>query len=125
MAITGVHALIHTSEPEAVRAILRDVFGWEHVDAGDGWLVFALPPAELGIHPAEDVPRHEVTLMCDDIGATAAELQEKGIEFDGEPVDEGWGITVTMLLPGGTKLLLYEPRHETAIRSQADQASTA
>ena len=125
MAITGVHALIYTSEPEAVRAIFREVFRWEHVEGGGGWLIFALPPAELGVHPAEGAARHEVSLMCDDINATTAELREKGIEFDGEAVDEGWGVTATMLLPGGTRLLLYEPRHATAISAGADQASTA
>ena len=115
MAITGVHALIYTSEPEAVRAVLRDVFGWEHVDAGEGWLIFALPPAEVGVHPEERVVTRDLSLMCDDIRATMAELQAKGIEFDGEPADEGWGIGATMRLPGGAELLLYEPRHPTAI----------
>ena len=114
MAITGVHALLYTSEPEAVRAVFRDVFGWKHVDAGDGWLIFALPPAELGIHPAEE-PKHELTLMCDDLESTVAELRAKGIELEGEPHDEGFGIAITMLLPGETRLMLYEPRHETAI----------
>jgi hypothetical protein len=115
MAITGVHALIYTSEPEAVREVFRDVFGWEHVDAGDGWLIFALPPAELGIHPAEYSVRRDVSVMCDDIRATMAELEAKGVQFAGEPEDEGFGIGVTMLLPGGTEVLLYEPRHPTAI----------
>ena len=115
MAITGVHALIYTSEPDAVREIFRDVFGWEHVDLGDNWLIFKVPPAELAIHPSELEVRHEVTLMCDDLDATMAELQAKGIEFEGEPLDEGWGITITMVLPGDTKLMLYEPRHETAV----------
>ena len=115
MAITGVHALIYTSEPEAVREIFRDVFGFEHVDAGDGWLIFKLPPAELGIHPDEYSVRRDVSLMCDDIRATMDELKGKGIQFAGEPEDEGFGIGVTMILPGGTELLLYEPRHETAI----------
>jgi hypothetical protein len=124
VAIRGVHALIYTSEPESVRAIFRDVFRWEHVDIGDGWLIFALPPAELAVHPAEGAARHEVSLMCDDVRATMAELREKGIEFEDEAVDEGWGITTTMLLPGGAKLLLYEPRHETAV-AEAGQASTA
>jgi catechol 2,3-dioxygenase-like lactoylglutathione lyase family enzyme len=117
MGIVGVHALLYTSEPEAARELLRDVFGWEHVDAGDGWLIFALPPAELGVHPAEHVVRRDLSLMCDDLEATMAELRAKGIEFAGEPEDEGWGIGVTMLLPGGAELLLYEPRHPTAIRT--------
>ncbi len=115
MAITGVHALVYTSDPEAVRGVFRNVFGWEHVDAGEGWLIFALPPAELGVHPAGHIVRRDLSLMCDDIRATMSELEARGIEFDGEPTDEGFGIGVTMLLPGGAEMLLYEPRHPTAI----------
>jgi hypothetical protein len=114
MAVTGFHALVYTSEPDAVRAIFRDVFGFHHVDAGDGWLIFRLPPAELGIHPAER-PKHEISLMCEDLEATMAELRTKGIDFAGEPQDEGYGITVMMRLPGGAEMQLYEPRHPTAI----------
>jgi Glyoxalase/Bleomycin resistance protein/Dioxygenase superfamily len=114
MAITGAHVLIYTSQPEQLRAVLRDVFGWKNVDAGDGWLIFALPPAEVAAHPAEN-PSHELTLMCDDLGATVADLRAKGIEFRGEPEDQGFGIVITMVLPGGTEILLYEPRHKTAI----------
>ena len=120
MGITGAHVLLYTSEPDAVRAILRDVFAWDHVDAGDGWLIFALPPAELGVHPGEGPTfdrgvRHQLSLMCDDIGATIAELREKGVEVRGEPQDEGWGVTSTIVLPGGLDVMLYEPRHPTAI----------
>ena len=115
VAIIGTHTLVYTSEPEAVRAIFRDVFGFATVDDGDGWLIFELPPAELGVHPGENRVHHEVCLMCDEINATKAELEAKGIEFAGEPVDEGWGISVTMRLPGGADILLYEPRHKTAI----------
>jgi hypothetical protein len=114
MAITGAHALLYTSEPEQLRAVLRDVFGWRHVDAHDGWLIFALPPAELGVHPAE-TPSHELTLMCDDLDATVADLRAKGIEFRGEPENQGFGIVMTMVLPGNCEVLLYEPRHTTAI----------
>ena len=113
--ITGLHGLVYTSEPEAVRAIFRDVFGWEHVDAGDGWLIFKLPPAELGVHPDDVGGRHQLTLMCDDLATTIAELRARGIEFKGEPRDEGFGITVMMLLPGGVELMLYEPRHPTPL----------
>ena len=116
MAITGVHGLVYTSDPEGVRAVFRDVFGWEHVDAGDGWLIFALPPAELGVHPSEYLVRRDLSLMCDDIQATMTELRAKGIEFDGEPVDEGFGIGAMMLLPGGAQMLLYEPRHPTPLQ---------
>lgn len=114
MAITGVHAVFHTPEPEALRAVLRDVFGWNHVDAGDGWLIFALPPAELGVHPG-DQPRHELTLMCDDLDATVAELRDRGIEFRGEKQAAGFGVTITMVLPGDVEVMLYQPRHATAI----------
>jgi hypothetical protein len=112
--------LLYTSEPDALRGVLRDVFGWKHVDAGDGWLIFALPPAELGVHPAEGPTydsgvRHQITLMCDDIRKTIAELRSKGIPVEGEPEDEGYGITVMLSLPGDCKVMLYEPRHPTAI----------
>tara|TARA_B100000029_G_scaffold354215_1_gene347000 strand:- start:479 stop:841 length:363 start_codon:yes stop_codon:yes gene_type:complete len=120
MAVTGVHTLVYTSEPEAVREIFRDVFGLGHVDAGDGWLIFALPPGEVGVHPMEGPTadtgvRHQITLMCDDIVATVDELRSKGIRFRGEPVDEGFGVTIMMVLPGDLEMLLYEPRHPTAI----------
>jgi hypothetical protein len=120
MAITGVHTLLYSSEPEALRATLRDVFGWRHVDAGDGWLIFALPPAELGVHPAEGPTyssgvRHQISLMCDDIHTTIRELRTKGVSVNGEPKDEGWGITVMMGLPGGVEMMLYQPRHAMAI----------
>jgi len=120
MAITGVHGLLYTSEPEAVREILRDVFGWRHVDAGHGWLIYALPPAELGVHPGEGPTfdagvRHEISLMCDDITTTIAELRAKGVDVDPEVRDQGYGIVTMMRLPGGLDMLLYQPRHPTAI----------
>lgn len=124
MAVTGTHMLLYTTEPEALRAMLRDVFGWKHVDAGEGWLIFALPPAELGVHPAEGPTyesgqRHQITFMCDDIHATIRELRAKGVDVKGEPEDEGFGITVTLGLPGGVEVLLYEPRHAMAIQPLA------
>ena len=114
MAITGAHALLYTSEPEQLRAVLRDVFGWDHVDAHDGWLIFALPPAELGVHPAE-APAHQFSLVCDDVGLTMQELRGRGIEFRGEPENQGFGTVITMVLPGGVDMMLYQPRHATAI----------
>jgi len=114
MAVMGVHGLVYTSEPEQVRAIFRDVFGWKHVDAGDGWLIFALPPAELGVHPGDSAP-HVPSLMCDDLAATMTDLRAKGIEFGGEPTEEGYGLSATMLLPGGLEMQLYQPHHPTAI----------
>lgn len=115
MAITGAHVLLYTPEAEALRALLRDALGWEHVDAGDGWLIFALPAAELAVHPSDGATRHELSLMCDDIAATLAELRGRGIEARGEPEDLDFGIGTTLVLPGGVEVLLYEPRHRTAI----------
>ena len=120
MAVKGAHVLLYTTEPEALRDVFRRVFRFDHVDSGDGWLIFALPPAELGIHPAEGPTfasgvRHQLTLMCDDIEGTIEDLQAEGIQVTGEPEDEGWGITTTLELPGGVEVMLYEPRHQTAI----------
>jgi catechol 2,3-dioxygenase-like lactoylglutathione lyase family enzyme len=109
--ITGAHAIIYTEDAEALRAFLRDVLGFESVDAGDGWLIFALPPAEVAAHPAEAGGRHELYLMCDDIEATRAELAAKGVEFSAAVSDEGFGLMTTIALPGGGELGLYEPRH--------------
>jgi hypothetical protein len=120
MAIVGAHMLLYTSEPEKLRATFRDVFGWKSVDAGEGWLIFQLPPAELGVHPAEGPTyqsgmRHQFTLMCDDIEATIRELRGKGVNVKGDPSDERWGITVMLALPGGVEVMLYQARHPVAI----------
>lgn len=116
MSLTGLHALIYSPEPEALRQALIDIIGLGHVDDGqdEGWLIFRLPPAELAVHPG-DAAAHELSLMCHDLRATMADMRTKGVEFRGEPTDEGWGVAVPMLLPGGVEMLLYEPRHNTAI----------
>jgi hypothetical protein len=124
VAIIGTHMLFYTPEAEALRATLRDVFGLKHVDAGGGWLIFALPPAELGVHPADGPTwksgiRHQITFMCDDIQRTVADLRARGIQFEGEPKDEGYGVTIMMTLPGGLQVMLYEPRHPMAISPAA------
>lgn len=126
MAIIGAHMLFYSSEAEKLRAQLRDVFGFKWVDAHDGWLIFALPPSELGIHPGEGPAyesgmRHEIAFMCDDITKTVTELRGKGVEFTGEPETQSYGITVTMKLPGGVNVTLYEPHHKTAISLPAPQ----
>ena len=115
MAITGAHVLLFSSEAEALRATLRDALGWSFVEAHPGWLIFALPPAELGVHPSDDDTKHELWLICDDLPATVAELREKGVEFAGEPTDEDFGNFVRMKLPGGVEVPLYEPKHPLAI----------
>lgn len=115
--ITGIHTLIYTNDAEKDRAFFRDVLGFKGVDAGEGWLIFALPPAELGVHPAdEDGEYHEIYLMCDDVGKTVKELRGKGIECSAIH-DAGWGKVTMITLPGGGKLGMYEPRHPMAITS--------
>ena len=114
MGINGAHVLLYTPAADDLRTVLSDVIGWGNVDAGGGWLIFSLPPAEIAVHPAERTA-HELSLMCDDLTATREELEAKGIDFVGESGDEGWGVVATMRLPGGLEMLLYEPRHPTAI----------
>ena len=109
--ITGAHAVIFSDDAEALRAFLRDVIGLSSVDAGGGWLIFALPPAELAAHPADVGGRHELYLMCDDIQSTVAELEAKGVEFTTAVSDEGFGLMTAMKVPGAGELGLYEPRH--------------
>jgi catechol 2,3-dioxygenase-like lactoylglutathione lyase family enzyme len=111
--ITGAHAIVFTRDAEGVRALFRDVLGFPSVDAGGGWLIFALPPAELAAHPTDEAGRHELYLMCDDVHATVEELVTKGVEFSRPVTDEGFGLMTAIKLPGGGELGLYEPRHPT------------
>jgi predicted enzyme related to lactoylglutathione lyase len=109
--ITGVHGIIFTKDADGVRAFFRDVLEFSSVDAGDGWLIFALPPAELAAHPAGEDVHHELYLMCDDVHATVDELERKGAEISHPISDEGFGLMTAIRLPGGAELGLYEPRH--------------
>jgi catechol 2,3-dioxygenase-like lactoylglutathione lyase family enzyme len=112
--ITGAHAIIYSAATDEVRDFLRDVLGFDAVDAGGGWLVFALPPAELAVHPSDGEGMHELYLMCDDIDSTMADLRGKGVEF-GPVSEQRWGKLTSIALPGGGELGLYEPSHPTAI----------
>lgn len=112
--ITSVHLLLYSRDSAADRAFLRDVLRWPSVeDAGSepGWLIFALPPAELGVHPTDGEPLAELHLMCDDIDATLAELQADGVEVSGPVEDRGYGLVTGIRLPSGATIGLYEPRH--------------
>ena len=116
MAIIGMHALIYSKKDEATRAFFRDVLGFPAVDAGRGWLIFAAPPAELAVHPAEGEGDefHELYLMCDDVEATVADLKRKGVST-GSIQEQPWGRVTQIALPSGDELGIYEPRHPTAI----------
>jgi predicted enzyme related to lactoylglutathione lyase len=117
--ISGIHVLIYSRDPAADRAFLRDVLGWDKFvvdpESDPGWLIFKLPPAELGVHPEmENGPIHELSLMCEDINATVAELTGKGVEFTAPVTDAGFGLITMLRLPGGGKVQLYQPKHPTA-----------
>jgi predicted enzyme related to lactoylglutathione lyase len=116
--ITGTHALLYVGDAEATRTFFRDVLDLPNVDAGGGWLIFKLPPAELGIHPTGPDEHgggtHRISLMCDDIEATVAELEAKGVQFTTPIEDQGYGLATVMAVPGGAELGLYEPRHPVA-----------
>lgn len=108
--INGAHAIIYSTNADADRAFFRDVLKLPSVDAGGGWLIFGLPPAEVAVHPSEENEVHELYLMCDDIKALVAEMKRQGIKC-GEVDDQGWGILTHVVLPGGGKLGVYQPRH--------------
>jgi catechol 2,3-dioxygenase-like lactoylglutathione lyase family enzyme len=106
-----MHAIVLSPEAEKVRAFFTDVLGMPSADAGGGWLIFALPPAELAVHPSRGEPRHELYLMCDNIEATLAELTAKGATVARDVSDQGWGLLAAIRLPDGSELPIYEPRH--------------
>ncbi len=115
--ITGAHVVVYSTDAEADRAFLRDLLGTTAVDAGGGWMIVALPPAEVAVHPTEGPARHELYLMCDDIDTTVAELTSRGVVVEGGISDQGWGRLCTIRLPGGGPLGVYEPRHPVAAGS--------
>jgi catechol 2,3-dioxygenase-like lactoylglutathione lyase family enzyme len=114
--ITGVHAIVFSPAAEKVRAFFADVLGMSSVDAGGGWLIFALPPAELAVHPADGTDRHELYLMCDNMEDTLAELRAKGVEVAREVSDQGWGLLAALRLPDGGELPIYQPRHPSPLQ---------
>ena len=115
--INGAHAILFSSDADATRTALGELLGNPHtVDAGGGWLILALPPAEVAVHPAATGGTTALYLMCDDLEATLAELRAKGVEITQEVADQGWGLVTAVALPGGVELGLYQPRHPTAFQ---------
>jgi len=111
--ITGAHVIVYSRDADADRAFLRDVLEYPHVDAGGGWLIFKLPPAEVAVHPVEGAGSHELYLMCDNLNATIEQLAAKGVSC-GPVSHQRWGLLTSIRLPGGGELGLYEPRHPLA-----------
>lgn len=121
--IKGVHVIVYSRDAEADRAFLADVLRFRSVDAGGGWLIFALPPAEVAVHPGKnDV--HELYLMCKDLPAAIDELEARGTRCEA-PEELRWGIRTAIRLPGGGRLGLYQPKHPSAIRSGRARSRTA
>ena len=108
--IDGAHVILYSTDADADRAFLRDVLELPHVDAGEGWLIFGLPPAEIGVHPAEKESKHELYLMCSDVERFVERARERGVSCS-EVDDQGWGLLVQIELPGGSRLGVYQPRH--------------
>jgi len=108
--INGAHVILYSSDADADRAFLRDVIDLGHVDVGDGWLIFGLPPAEVAVHPSEGGGTHELYLMCDDVAAFVAAMEARQVACT-PPLDRGWGILTELTLPSGGKLGVYQPRH--------------
>jgi hypothetical protein len=114
--INGVHAIVFSSQAGQLREFFASVLGLESVDAGGGWPIFALPPAELAVHPAGGDTRHELYLMCDDIHATLASLRAKGVTVTEDVTDQGWGLLAAIGLPDGGSLHVYQPRHPSPLQ---------
>ena len=112
--ISGAHVVIYSKNSDADRAFLRDVLGFKSVDAGHGWLIFALPPAEAAVHPSDGRVAHELYFMCDDLKSEMASLAKKGVECS-EVQEARWGSITKMKLPGGGEVGLYQPKHPTAL----------
>jgi hypothetical protein len=112
--IRGAHVILYSTDADADRVFLRDLLGRPQVDAGGGWLIMQLPPAEVAVHPAEASGAAELYLVCDDVDTTAAELAERGVPLEGGVTDQGWGRLTSIRLPGGGRVGLYEARHPTA-----------
>lgn len=111
----GAHTILFSSDADADREFFRDVLKFDSVDAGGGWLIFALPPGELACHPTDGPPTYELYLMCEDVYAIVDELKRAGVEFTKEITDERWGLLTALKTPSGSELGVYQPLHPTAI----------
>jgi predicted enzyme related to lactoylglutathione lyase len=120
--INGFHSIVFSEDAVATRTFFRDVLGWPSIDAGQGWLIFKTPPGEAGVHPTisdtgqrwATTPHHQVSLMCDDIETTVADLRRKGVSVRAEVEDQGFGLVTEIDVPGAGPMMLYQPKHELA-----------
>lgn len=117
--IKGVHTMFYSSEAEALRAFLRDKLGLPATDMGEGWLMFDLPEADMGVHPADESGKegkpsgtHDISFCCDDVEGTVTELKSRGVEFTRDIRDDGWGLTTNFKMPGDVVVMLFEPKYK-------------
>lgn len=117
--IRGVHTMLYTSEADELREFIRDKFGFSFTDVGHGWLIFNLPEADMGCHPAdptgqagEPTGTHHISFYCDDLASSVEELRAKGVEFVDEPKDQGYGVAIHFKVPGGFQMELYQPHYQ-------------
>src|SRR5712692_2385389 len=108
--INGAHVILFSTDAEADRVFIRDVLGFDGVDAGSGWLIFKLSPAEVAVHPTDGLEKHEFYSMCDNIEKTLADLTARGVPISHPLSNEGWGLLASMKLPSGSDLSIYQPR---------------
>lgn len=113
--IMGSHVIVHSRDAEADRAFFAEVLDQPSVDAGGGWLIFKLPPAEVAVHPSDGPTGHELYFVCDDLDSTMSELRAKGVQFTRDVSEERWGRLTAIRLPGGGEIGMYQPRHPLAI----------
>jgi catechol 2,3-dioxygenase-like lactoylglutathione lyase family enzyme len=112
--INGAHVIVYSKDAEADRAFFKDVLGYRYADAGHGWLIFALPPAEVAVHPAEDNRAHELYFMCDDVKLFILEMKAKGVECS-DVQELRWGSLTQVTLPGGGQIGVYQPKHASPL----------
>ena len=128
--IKGVHTMFYSTAPDELRAFIRDKLGFPYTDVGDGWLIFDLPEADMGCHPAEDIEgessgTHSISFYCDDIEKTVAELKQRGVEFTEDVQDVGYGLATHFRVPGGFQVQLYQPRYSKGLKAGAAAGTTS
>ena len=118
--IRGLHGMFYTSQPDQLREFLRDKLGLPFSDVGQGWLIFDVAEADIGVHPVEEPSHsgtHDLSFYCDDIESTVAELRSRGVEFDGEIMNQGWGSVIKLTMPGGVRVQIYQPRYQKSTKA--------
>ena len=121
--IRGLHGIFYTPKADEVREFIRDKLGFPYTDTGEGWLIFDMPEAELGVHPSDQIS-HSISFYCDDIHKTVEELKSRGVQFTSEVTDQGWGLLTHFRLPGELEVELYQPKYQKRVHSNTKNIRT-